>query len=384
MYKLNGFTDLEQIAKFLGSSTTKNIAIDEVVFDSRKAKKNSLFIPLKGERFDGEKFVEDCLNKGAACLSENPHNGAVIQVPNVYTSLLKLAQKKLENLSPLTFFITGSYGKTTIKDMLKFFIGADCHATSSNENNEFGIPFTILSMPESTKFLVIECGARKKGDFEEISRILKCDVFILTGIADNHLKTFGSVYEIEKTKLQLRHSLKNQANFIDGRNIQESNYESFNKLLVEQVLSLIHLKRDIHSSYFVPSSGRGNEIQLYEGKIIDHTYNASPHTMVSTASKFNPDETILILGDMAELGDSENSLHLSTLNKLKEYQIFVTGNIFKQVFQKADSDEITYFQSIEDFPKDIFLKMLKEGKNLYFKGSRSSKMEDYIEALIND
>ena len=108
---------------------------------------------MKGERFDGEMFVEDCLNKGAACLSENPRNGAVIQVPNVYTSLLKLAQKKLENLAPLTFFITGSYGKTTIKDMLKFFIGADCHATSSNENNEFGI-FTILSMPESTKLLV--------------------------------------------------------------------------------------------------------------------------------------------------------------------------------------------------------------------------------------
>ena len=340
MYKLNGFEDLEQIAKFLGSSTTKNIAIDEVIFDSRKVKKNSLFIPLKGDKFDGEKFVEDCLDCGAGCLSENPHSGAVIQVPNVYTSLLKLAQKKLENLSPITFFITGSYGKTTIKDMLKFFIGTDCHATSSNENNEFGIPFTILSMPESTKFLVVECGARKKGDFQEISKILKCDVFILTGIASNHLETFGSLQDIEKTKLQLRHSLRDQANFIDGRKIKETNYESFNKLLVEQALSLINLKRDIHSNYFVPSSGRGNVIQLYEGKIIDHTYNASPHTLVSTASKHSPNDTILILGDMAELGESENNLHLLTLNELKEYQIFVTGNIFKQVFQKGDSDEI--------------------------------------------
>ena len=163
MYKLNGFRDLEQIAKFLGSSATNNMVINEVVFDSRQAKKNSLFIPLKGEQFDGEEFVQDCLNRGAACLSMNSHEGAVIQVPNVYTALLKLAQQKLENLSPVTFFITGSYGKTTIKDMLKFFIGADCHATSSNENNEFGIPFTILSMPESAKFLVVECGARKQG-----------------------------------------------------------------------------------------------------------------------------------------------------------------------------------------------------------------------------
>ena len=384
MYKLNGFRDLEQIAKFLGSSATNNMVINEVVFDSRQAKKNSLFIPLKGEQFDGEEFVQDCLNRGAACLSMNTYEGAVIQVPNVYTALLKLAQQKLENLSPVTFFITGSYGKTTIKDMLKFFIGADCHATSSNENNEFGIPFTILSMPESAKFLVVECGARKQWDFEEISSILKCDVFILTGIAGNHLETFGSIKEIENTKLQLRHSLRNQDNFIDGRIIQETNYERFNKLLVEQALSLINLEKEIHDDDFVPSSGRGNEIQLYEGKIIDHTYNASPHTMISTASKYDPKETILILGDMAELGDTEDKLHLSTLNELKEYQIFVTGNIFKKVFSKADSKQLTYFQGITDFPKDIFVKLLKEGKNLYFKGSRSSKMENYIEALIND
>ena len=63
-------------------------------------------------------------------------------------------------------------------------------------------------MPESAKFLVVECGARKQGDFEEISSILKCDVFILTGIAGNHLETFGSIKEIENTKLQLRHSLE--------------------------------------------------------------------------------------------------------------------------------------------------------------------------------
>ena len=110
MYKLNGFRDLEQIAKFLGSRATNNMVINEVVFDSRQAKKNSLFIPLKGEQFDGEEFVQDCLNRGAACLSMNSHEGAVIQVPNVYTALLKLAQQRLENLSPVTFFITGSYG----------------------------------------------------------------------------------------------------------------------------------------------------------------------------------------------------------------------------------------------------------------------------------
>ena len=59
MYKLNGFRDLEQIAKFLGSSATNNMVINEVVFDSRQAKKNSLFIPLKGEQFDGEEFIQD-------------------------------------------------------------------------------------------------------------------------------------------------------------------------------------------------------------------------------------------------------------------------------------------------------------------------------------
>ena len=72
-------------------------------------------------------------------------------------------------------------------------MGNKCHCSKENENNEFGIPYTILSMPLDTEFLVVECGARKKNDFDLISKKLFCDIFILTAITDNHLESFGDL-----------------------------------------------------------------------------------------------------------------------------------------------------------------------------------------------
>jgi UDP-N-acetylmuramyl pentapeptide synthase len=87
---------------------------------------------------------------------------------------------------------------------------------------------------------------------------------------------------------------------------------------------------------------------------------------------------------MAELGDDKDKIHLKVLEQLTNYKIFVTGKIYNRISKKINSKNIVAFNNIKDFPKGILSKMLFEGKNLYFKGSRSSKMESYIEALIND
>jgi len=384
MYKLENFRDLDHIAKFLQAKISRNMEIEKIVFDSRNATKKTLFIPLKGEKYDGEKFVKDALKKGAACISVNNHGGLAIRVKNVYESLLKLAQSKIEYVKPMTIFITGSYGKTTIKDMIKFYLGKNCHATSLNENNEFGIPYTVLSMPVDTKYLIVECGARRQGDFDMISKILKCDTFVLTGIAENHIETFGSLEGIEKTKLTLKKCLKKRDNFIDGRKIKEKNYKQFNKLLTSKVFQSIGLNLDFRNKKFIPSKGRGNRINFLNGQIIDHTYNASPYTLISTVKEFSYEDTVLVLGDMAELGDDKDKIHLKVLEQLTNYKIFVTGKIYNRISKKINSKNIVAFNNIKDFPKEILSKMLFEGKNLYFKGSRSSKMESYIEALIND
>ena len=163
MYKVKGLKKLSDYANVLDTTClNKDCDITSIKFDSRDSKSNDIFIPLKGQKFNGEDFTESALENGAAVITEKNLNGLTLKVTDVYECLLKLAKRNLENVRPQIIFITGSYGKTTIKDMLKHHLGNQCHCSKANENNEFGIPFTILSMPTDTKFLVVECGARKR------------------------------------------------------------------------------------------------------------------------------------------------------------------------------------------------------------------------------
>jgi len=96
------------------------------------------------------------------------------------------------------------------------------------------------------------------------------------------------------------------------------------------------------------------------------------------------EETILILGDMAELGDDEKNIHATLLNQLDDYQIYFTGKIFESLKENIKNQKHIFFKGKQDFPVDYLAKQLKVGKKIYFKGSRSSKMEIYLNMLLND
>ena len=385
MYSLNENKSLKELSQILGFDNVQTDAsIERIIFDSKMARKGDLFIPLKGKNFDAEIFIEEALQKGASVITKQKIFGTSIIVDDVYDSLLDICANKLIENKARVIFITGSYGKTTLKDMLKSLLGDKCHASKDNENNEFGIPFTILSMPRNTEYLVVECGARNIGDFDLISEKLFCDVFILTAIASNHLSTFKNTENISKTKLKLKECLKNKNNFVDGRKIRNRNILEKNKEIIKRILNLLSIDKDLKEFTFSPSAGRGNIIKLYGSEIIDQTYNAHPDTVIATAMEEDSSNTILVLGDMAELGEDEKSKHKDLLSKLSDFQMFLTGKIFKEISKEISSQKIKIFENKEDFPKDYLVNQLKAGKKVYFKGSRSSKMEDYLEMLIND
>ena len=385
MYSLNENKSLRELSQILGFENVQTDAnIERIVFDSRIARKGDLFIPLKGKNYDAEIYVEEVLKKGASVITKQKIFGSSIVVDDVYSSLLDICANKLIKNKGKVIFITGSYGKTTIKDMLKSLLGDKCHASKDNENNEFGIPFTILSMPKNTEYLVVECGARKIGDFDLISEKLYCDVFILTAIASNHLSTFKNIENISKTKLKLKECLKDKDNFVDGREIKNKNIFEKNKGIIQRILTLLSIDEDLKEFIFTPTAGRGNVIKLHGSEIIDQTYNAHPDTVIATAMEEDSNNTILVLGDMAELGEDENKKHEKVLNHLADFQIFLTGKIFKEVSKKIFNKNLNFFENKQDFPKNYLIKQLKAGKKVYFKGSRSSKMESYLELLIND
>ena len=371
---------------FIMTDLNLEYQVERIIFDSRIAQKGDLFIPLKGLNYDGEDFCNDAIDKGAAVLTTRNISGPapVQKVKDAYKELLEMCKTKLQELKPTIIFITGSYGKTTVKDMLKNILGPSCHASKENENNEFGIPFTILSMPKTCEYLVVECGARKPNDFDLISNYLFCDVFILTSIAENHLTTFGTVENIVNTKMKLKKCLKDKSNFVDGRSVNKESILERNKEILKKTSELLSKDLELENISFKPPSGRGNIIDKHNGQIIDQTYNAQPDTVLATANEEDPNETILILGDMAELGDKEHEMHFDLIEKLSKYEIFLTGPIYNGLKDKFENNKVEFFQNEKDFPIEYLSKQLKAGKKIYFKGSRSSKMERYLKILLDD
>ena len=143
-----------------------------VVFDSRKVKEGSLFAALPGATVDGHAFVRQAFEKGAKGLLvradrahefTGPESSALIPVPDVKESLTNTAREYRRTLQAKVIGVTGSAGKTTVKEFTAAFLRqiGRTHATDGNYNNDLGLPITILECPPDARFLVVEMGTNQ-------------------------------------------------------------------------------------------------------------------------------------------------------------------------------------------------------------------------------
>ncbi|MBZ2131653.1 UDP-N-acetylmuramoyl-tripeptide--D-alanyl-D-alanine ligase [Streptococcus gordonii] len=207
--------DLYEIAEVLSAKNDvtqfENVALRNAEFDSRLIESGDLFVPLKGAR-DGHDFIATALAQGAAAtLSEHPvAEGAYILVDDVLTAFQRLAKYYLEKMQVDVLAVTGSNGKTTTKDMLAQLLATSYKAykTQGNYNNEIGLPYTVLHMPEDTEKLVLEMGQDHLGDIHLLSELAKPKTAIVTLVGEAHLEFFGSRTEIAQGKMQIADGLK--------------------------------------------------------------------------------------------------------------------------------------------------------------------------------
>ena len=175
-------------------------------FDSRLIGTGDLFVPLKGAR-DGHDFIETAFENGAVVtLSEKEVEGhPYLLVDDVLAAFQKLAQYVLEKSQVDVLAVTGSNGKTTTKDMLAQLLSTTykTYKTQGNYNNEIGLPYTVLHMPEGTEKLVLEMGQDHLGDIHLLSEIAHPKAAIVTLIGEAHLEFFKDRKEIAKGKLQI-------------------------------------------------------------------------------------------------------------------------------------------------------------------------------------
>jgi len=207
--------DLYEIAEVLSAKNDvtqfENVALRNAEFDSRLIESGDLFVPLKGAR-DGHDFIATAFAQGAvATLSERPvAEGPYILVDDVLKAFQCLAKYYLEKMQVDVLAVTGSNGKTTTKDMLAQLLATSykTYKTQGNYNNEIGLPYTVLHMPEDTEKLVLEMGQDHLGDIHLLSELAKPKTGIVTLVGEAHLEFFGSRAEIAQGKMQIADGLR--------------------------------------------------------------------------------------------------------------------------------------------------------------------------------
>lgn len=190
-----------------------DFTIEEIIIDSRKAAKNTAFIAINGENNDGNKFAANALISGCELAIiddaqifqdlniEAKHN--LILVKNSFNSLYEIAKYQRNETKATIIALTGSVGKTSIKDMLKSAFGqiGKTHATSYNLNNHFGLPLTMCNIEKDDDFIILEIGMSNKNEIKPLSDLAKPDVAIISNIAMAHIgNDFNSEKEIALEK----------------------------------------------------------------------------------------------------------------------------------------------------------------------------------------
>ena len=207
-------TNSNDLSKYLDTPIKKNIQIKDISIDSRTIKKDSLFIAINGENFNGNDYVDEAIHKGA-CLAitdskkyKTSKNKNIIYVNNSISALKKISRNILKSFDGNVVGITGSNGKTTTTKIIANVLSKSS-STLNNYNNEIGMPLSIFNAKQNSKNLVIEMGAAKPGDIKYLSSILKPNIGVITNIGNSHLEKLKNIKGVLKVKSELVSNIKN-------------------------------------------------------------------------------------------------------------------------------------------------------------------------------
>ena len=194
--------------------------------DSRKVRGGELFFALQG-RTDGADFAPEAYLRGAvAAVASRPLPMPTVVVEDPLVALQELARWSLKRMnSPRVVGVTGTVGKTTVKDALEAILrssGRRVSATAGNFNNEIGLPLTVLAADERTEVLVLEMGATHKGDIAHLCHIAPPEVGVLTAVSPVHLDSFGSLEDLAAAKGELALALPDTGTLVSPAGVPEA------------------------------------------------------------------------------------------------------------------------------------------------------------------
>jgi len=189
---------------------SSEIIVDQISIDTRTLKKGSLFIAIKGERFDGHDYIRQAAANGAALVMVRegtmlPEKVPAIFVADTLEALAKLAHEYRKLFKIPVIAVTGSVGKTSTKEMIAAILSAKykVHKSKGNFNNEIGLPLSVLELEDEHEAAVFEMGMRGFNEISMLSKIVNPDIAVITNIGISHIERLGSRQNILKAKLEI-------------------------------------------------------------------------------------------------------------------------------------------------------------------------------------
>ena len=254
------------LKKVFNDNNFKNLNYNGVSINSKKIKKNNLFFAIRGKNTDGHKFASEAVKNGAvkSVISKKIKklsNNKSIKVKNTFSSLNYLAKATRDNTQAQIIGITGSAGKTTLKNLIGFALKnyGKVYYSPYSYNNKFGVPLSLSNLKNNTDFGIFEIGMDKKGEIDNLSIIIRPEIGIITNISEAHFKNFNTLKDIAKAK----------ADIID--NILDDGYLILNK--DDKFFSFLSNKARLKKINVISFSSRKNaDISLLSVRKIKNSY----------------------------------------------------------------------------------------------------------------
>jgi len=206
----------EEIAKATGGEASSDFTVSGLSIDTRTIEAGDLFVPLKDIR-DGHDFISAAMENGAGgTLSEKPISGDVVIVKDSLQALRDLGKEGVERSRALRIAVTGSVGKTSVKEALAHMFSAfgNTHKSLKSYNNHWGVPLTMARMPQEAEFGIFEMGMNHAGELSDLSNLLRPDIALITTVAGAHLAHFENVEAIADAKAEIIDGLRNNGTLI--------------------------------------------------------------------------------------------------------------------------------------------------------------------------
>ena len=400
--------------------------------DSRKISNGAMFISLKGENFNGNKYALKAIQDGCsyAIIDEkeyDTHQNTIL-VNNALKTLQDLATYHRSQLNIPIIGITGTNGKTTSKELINAVLSSElsCYATKGNLNNHIGVPLSVLEINKKHTIAIIEMGANHQKEIEFLCNIAQPTYGVITNIGSAHLEGFGNLQAVIDTKNELYEFINHNKGhlFVNAEDelllnisngISQITYGKSGEItgLITDITPLLSLKynNEIINSHligdfqfsnimlaictgkyfnvstqnikrsienYIPTNNRSQLVKTKTNTLILDAYNANPSSMKAMLNSFANQQyknKLCILGDMLELGRESEKEHLDIIkltNQLELDCIFV-GEIFNSLTENG-------FKTRNELAKNIQENNIHK-KTILLKGSRGIGLELLIEHL---